>query len=671
MCGIFGIIAGNDAAISPAAYAEMMKELFVISESRGKEASGFAFNDGDDIAVYRTPVSASQLVKSGVFAEHLQKMLDAVPFKAGIGHARLVTNGEEYDNNNNQPVIRGGSTGIHNGIVVNVDKLWAEHPGETRQTELDSEVIMMLIDRGLKAGNGIKAAIFEMFQSIFGMTSIAIFRPEYDNLLLATNNGSIYYTTSPSRKLFVFASEHSILLKLLEQKGCSELGFGPITQLLPWQACSVDLKSAGYEIGDGREKTSGDFSNLRPREKMLNTTLLKLEEDYARGDQKHYTKFNINTFDVNIRRHAEHARERIAGVRRCTKCILPESFPFIEFDAEGVCNYCRNYTPRKHKSVTELQALADTFRKGVGSADCLVPFSGGRDSCYALHYLKKELNLNPVTYTYDWGMVTDLARRNQSRLCGALGVEHILVSADIRQKRTNIRKNVTAWLKRPNLGMVPLFMAGDKQYFYYAAKIKKELGLNATFMGENMLETTGFKTGFMGVPPAVGDHMAYSIPLLKKAKLGMFYALQHLTNPAYINRTLWDSLMAFASYYVMPHDSYYNIFEYVVWDEKTVEDTLLSQYDWEISPDTKTTWRIGDGTAAFYNYIYYVVAGFTENDTFRSNQIREGLLSREDALSRADIENLPRWESLQWYCDTIGIDLEPTLKKINSIPARY
>ena len=31
---------------------------------------------------------------------------------------------------------------------------------------------------------------------------------------------------------------------------------------------------------------------------------------------------------------------------------------------------------------------------------------------------------------------------------------------------------------------------------------------------------------------------------------------------------------------------------------KTIDDTLINQYDWETAPDTNTTWRIGDGTAA-------------------------------------------------------------------------
>ncbi len=92
----------------------------------------------------------------------------------------------------------------------------------------------------------------------------------------------------------------------------------------------------------------------------------------------------------------------------------------------------------------------------------IVAFSGGRDSSYGLHYVKNVLKMNPVAFTYDWGLVTDLARRNQARVCGKLGVEHIIRSADITAKRRYVRKNIEAWLKKPELGMVTLLMAGDR-----------------------------------------------------------------------------------------------------------------------------------------------------------------------------------------------------------------
>ena len=47
-------------------------------------------------------------------------------------------------------------------------------------------------------------------------------------------------------------------------------------------------------------------------------------------------------------------------------------------------------------------------------------------------------------------MVTDLGRRNISRMCAALGVENIIVAANIEKKRKWIQLNLEAWLKNPH-----------------------------------------------------------------------------------------------------------------------------------------------------------------------------------------------------------------------------
>ena len=82
--------------------------------------------------------------------------------------------------------------------------------------------------------------------------------------------------------------------------------------------------------------------------------------------------------------------------------------------------------------------------------------------------------MKPVTYTYDWGMVTDSGRRNISRMCDALGVENIIVAADINKKRRNIALNLKAWLKSPNLGMVSILTAGDKHFFKHVETVKRQ-----------------------------------------------------------------------------------------------------------------------------------------------------------------------------------------------------
>ena len=115
---------------------------------------------------------------------------------------------------------------------------------------------------------------------------------------------------------------------------------------------------------------------------------------------------------------------------------------------------------------------------------------------------------------------------------------------------------------------------------------------------------------------------------------------------------------------------YYHIFDYWRWDENLCNETLR-QYDWEIAPDTNTTWRIGDGTAAFYNYLYYTIAGFTEHDTFRSNQIREGQLSRYKALELVKDENRPRYQNIRWYLDSLGMDFKDVIQQVNLAPRLF
>ena len=131
----------------------------------------------------------------------------------------------------------------------------------------------------------------------------------------------------------------------------------------------------------------------------------------------------------------------ISSLRRCTKCILPETMTFIEFDENGVCNYCRSYKKMEVKGEAALREVVAKYRSKSGEPDCIVTFSGGRDSSYGLHYIKTVLGMNPIAYTYDWGMTTDLAYRNQTKMCEKLGVEHKVILSNIKRKRENIRKN--------------------------------------------------------------------------------------------------------------------------------------------------------------------------------------------------------------------------------------
>jgi hypothetical protein len=640
MCGIFGIVTPDGRNLE-----RQLEALFLLSESRGKEAAGLALQDGGEIRIVKEAQSATRMMQRPRYRNLMQQAANGGgerPFTA-IGHSRLVTNGLDAISANNQPVIRDRLVGIHNGIIVNDARLWSKF-GVQRTADVDTEVFLALVEKFRRDGSSIAESVARAFTEIEGTASMAILSADDNRLVLGTNNGSLYYSRAKNGSPVFFASERYILSQFLERMYPDANGNADerVEAVAPGCVLLVDTATREIEAFNYQSRINAvppDNGHARSA-----TNVLKI---------------------VNL---VETDDPRQAKLRRCTCCIMPETMPFIEFDEKGVCNFCRTYEPVNPKGLDPLREKVAPFRRTDGRPDCLVAVSGGRDSCYGLHIMKRELGLNPVAYTYDWGVITDLARRNQARLCGKLGVEHILVSADIRRKREYVRKNVEAWLRRPALGMIPLFMAGDKQYFYYAEQTRRQLGVELSFLCENKLERAHFKSGFMGVNE--GHSRVFNIGLRKKMTLLFFYGREYLRNPAYINSSLLDTMSAFYSSYFLDHPQV-QLFEYAKWDEDELVKILRDEYDWELAPDTTSTWRIGDGTAAFYNYIYYTVAGFTENDALRSNQIREDVIDRATALRLVERENQPRWESMNWYANTIGFSLNDALQVINGMPRLY
>ncbi len=649
MCGIFGIVATESSGFSTQSLKTTADHLFKLSESRGKEAAGLALRANDAIHVFRQPTSASAMLRTRKYNALFENTFghNGAPIKepvAMLGHSRLATNGLQGINENNQPVIADGLVGVHNGIIVNDDELWARYPDLERHYQVDTEILLCLIRMFYRNQGSLATAVASTFAAIEGAASVALFLNDTNRLILATNTGSLYLCANRAGTIRLFASEQYILSRLTEQDYLkSLLGDSTITRVVAGTGQLVDLQKLTAEpfMLSGQKET--------PSQKIEPTI--------------------VPTVQIVDRSASDDGKS--APFQRCSRCVLPETMPFIEFDAEGVCNYCCNYKKTNVYGHEALERLVAPHRNDSGEPDCLVGFSGGRDSTYGLHYIKNVLKMNPIAFTYDWGMVTDLARRNAARICGKLGIEHIIVSADIKQKRRYIRKNIEAWLKHPDLGMVPLFMAGDKQFYYYARQLQKQTGVPLVFFcAGNELEKTEFKTGFCGISGGSPKGLLTTLPLANKFKLVSYYLRQYARNPSYLNASLRDTIFAYYCSYVLP-DDYVYLYHYIQWDEEEIMTSLRNEYDWEIASDTKATWRIGDGTASFYNYIYFTIAGFTEHDTFRSNQIREGLITREQALKLIREENQPRYETIREYTHLVGIDFDDAMYIINAVPKLY
>lgn len=648
MCGIFGLVVNTQLNLTKNDFDRAIRLLFKLSEPRGREAAGLAIAS-ENITVYKHPMKSSAMIKSLGFAEFLNNSISSsttsnrlVMPVAAIGHTRLVTSGTQVIHENNQPIVSNHIVGVHNGIIANEDSLFCLYPDSKKPSGTDSALLFGLIDKFYAEGSDLSTAITKTYQEISGSASIALFSDNLPVLVLATNTGSLYYSYSNEHGFVVFGSERYIVEQFFQKSGLfRNYNHQTILQLNPFTGMIINFENVVPEV----------FSLMGILDKRECMQIFR---------KKVYYKI----MDVSIPKKE---------LSRCTKCVLPETYPFISYDENGICNYCQKYKKQMFHGRAALEALLGKYRSKNGKPDCIVGFSGGRDSCYGLHVLKTEFGMNPIAYTYDWALITEQSRRNQAKVVGKLGIEHIIRAADIHTKRRYIRKNIYAWLKKPELGMVPLFMAGDKMFYYYGRQLRKETGIKLTiFAAGQQVEQMEFKIGFCGIDQnVINNTRLYQYDFMVKLRLAMWYIKQYLTNPSYLNESLVDSIFAFYSSFINK-DDYLYLYHYIPWDEKLIERTLKEEYGWETDEKYgKNQWRMGDGHTAFIDYIWYTVAGFSEYDNFRSNQIREGFITREEALELIEEDNKPRMEMLQDFSQLIGFNLEEVLLKINSIPKLY
>lgn len=116
-------------------------------------------------------------------------------------------------------------------------------------------------------------------------------------------------------------------------------------------------------------------------------------------------------------------------LRRCSRCGLPETYETIEFDQDGICGMCRGVEAKSNLiDWAERKALLDQLverHRGHYPYDCIVPFSGGKDSTFQLLYLVREYELKPLVVRFNHGFLRPTVQRNTDRVVRQLGVDMI------------------------------------------------------------------------------------------------------------------------------------------------------------------------------------------------------------------------------------------------------
>lgn len=306
----------------------------------------------------------------------------------------------------------------------------------------------------------------------------------------------------------------------------------------------------------------------------------------------------------------------------CTNCVLPSCFPGINFDGDGVCNYCREHTPIQYKGEDSLRGLLDTFRARGPRYDCLVPVSGGRDSAFVLHQMKRRFDMRVAAFHYDGGFISDIARKNVQAMAKALDVDLLTATPSGDFQRRRVRANVEMYLGTSlHQLLIGLCDLCDNGYKGGALRTCVELQIPLVVFGASQMERALYK-------PAI--RASFGLPAWKKilsalSKPGTggewYYVKRAMEREFPLARPEFDSIEVI------------QYFDYMPWDETRMLDIIQTESGWQ-PPSGDDTWRFDCKIHALVDYMTTGLCGFNEKHDLYSKQIRQGQLTRDEALQR-------------------------------------
>ncbi len=199
MCCLFGLIDYGHS-LSGKQKAKLLSILGKECEERGTDATGYAYNSGGKLHIYKRPLPAHKV--------RLFVPGDAVTV---MGHTRMTTQGSEKRNYNNHPFLGktdGGKFALaHNGVLYNNVPLRKRFRLPQTKIETDSYIAVQLLEAENKLDF---ASLRYMAETISGSFTISVL-DEQDNLYIVKGDNPLCLIHLPKLRLYLYASTEDIL----------------------------------------------------------------------------------------------------------------------------------------------------------------------------------------------------------------------------------------------------------------------------------------------------------------------------------------------------------------------------------------------------------------------------------------------------------------------------
>lgn len=352
-------------------------------------------------------------------------------------------------------------------------------------------------------------------------------------------------------------------------------------------------------------------------------------------------------------------------MKHCTRCVMPETSETLAFDGGGVCTVCQQVEFKQtgidwDAKKAEFATLVEDVR-GKHDYDCIVPFSGGKDSTYTLWYLVKELGLKPLVVRFDHGFMRSTLIENNIRTFRKLGCDVMTFTPNWQVVRKLMfealrRRADFCWHCHTGIFAYPMRIAVEKQvplviwgepsaeyasfYGYDEDEEVDERRFNTLVnLGINAEDMVGMLDNTIGdYPVTARDLKPYTYPPL-----------------ADLRRLRMRSVC---------------LGSYIPWDVRKQVDLIKEDLGWqgeevEGVPPEYDYEKIECFMQGVRDYIKYLKRGFGRTAHLASIDIRNGRLSRDEGEALVAAYDGKRPGSLDVFLHYLGISEADFMEIVN------
>jgi hypothetical protein len=319
----------------------------------------------------------------------------------------------------------------------------------------------------------------------------------------------------------------------------------------------------------------------------------------------------------------------LENLRICKRCVLPESKPNIFLNDEGICNICIEHDKAKITCDPGVQLETDFIKiinkhKGKSKYDCLVMCSGGKDSSSSLYYMTRRYKLNPLAFTFDHGFETEEALENVKNAVESLGVDFLFFKSDY------MKEMFTRILKTDSKAVIchPCSIWYMQLAFDIAARFDIPMIVAGWTKGQSTKQGVMSKCGCNIHAPEFYDMSIATIDFLNKEIPNM---PKYKDFPRSMDEVLKKAQKKHKAIVISPH-------WFLPFGEDEYVETIKNEMKWEfpkVSYPKKST-NCSLNFISVYNSMRFF--GYTHYHVEMSKHIREGFITREEALKNLQID---------------------------------